>query len=195
MASRREERKEQTARLETVCAELASDLGVEPPVCRVTGSRRVAAGVWLNRYRGRGLMFVGRGAMERLDPMALRWLVAHELGHVADREGRRRLRVGKQLCLLIGVLIFCLPFAPGALFLMAALMVANGVIACDIRRRLEEVADATAHRCCATDPDAGRRALRAARESCGVRYEPLYRLVEKMSGYPPLEQRMDPARA
>ena len=195
MPSRRDQRNELTARLDAVCSELAAELGVEPPVCRITATRQVRAGVWLTRYGGRGLLYVSRGAMERLDPMALRWLVAHELGHVADEGGRHRLRVGRRLCLLTVVLFTGLAMVtPSGPLLGLALIVANGVIGSDIRRRLEDVADATAHRLCAADPDAGRRALTAARPASRLS-GPLFRLTERLVGYPPLHERVDPARA
>ena len=191
----RRDQGELDARLEALCAELAAELGVEPPVCRITATGQVRAGVWLTRYGGRGLMYVSRGGLERLDPMALRWLVAHELGHVADREGRRRLRTGRRLCLLTLVLFTGLAMAaPAGPLLGMALIVANGVIGSDIRRRLEHVADATAYRLCAADPDAGRRALTAARPASRLT-EPLYRLTERLVGYPPFNERVDPARA
>jgi Zn-dependent protease with chaperone function len=193
---RRERQEELKAQLEALCAELAAEVGVEPPVCSVRDTGKPRAGVWLKRHRGRGLLFVSRGLMEKLDPGALRWIVAHELGHVADAEGRRQLRVAGRLTMLLPLAclltlgLLPMPFGPA---LAWAIVLGGTAAVIPVRRRLERVADATAYRCCSDDPDAGRRALLTLRSEMRPRGERLFRLGQAIWGYPPFEERLRPA--
>jgi Zn-dependent protease with chaperone function len=191
--ARREHTNGLTARLELLCAELSGELGIEPPPCSLWNTRRVYGGVRLGR---RTLLRVSRGAMERLDPMALRWRVAHELGHLADADGRRRLRVARRVFVLTSVAVLLMaPHVPELVWWALAGPVAlyNTVACVVVRRRLERAADRTAHRCCAADPDAARRALTAVRRSSGpLRPEPLFRLANAIAGYPPFDERIAP---
>jgi hypothetical protein len=62
-----------------------------------------------------------------------------------------------------------------------------------LRRDMERTADAAAHRLCAVDPGAARRALTALREASRSCPDWLFRLMQALGGYPPLEERMEPA--
>ena len=110
MSSHREHDDEHTTRLELLCAELSGELGIEPPPCSVWNTRRIIAGAWLGR---KTRLKVSRAAMERLDAMALRWVVAHELGHVADADGRRRLQVARRVFgLTLVAVLLATPLVP-----------------------------------------------------------------------------------
>ncbi len=158
-------------------------------------SEKITALVWRPFSRKRRLI-VSRGAIEQLDPMALRWLLAHELGHVADDEGRRRMRlaapVGTLACFLL-LLLFALIPGPLGVVLGWPVIIALHVVGARLRRALERAADRTAYRLCATDPDAGRRALTAVRESSGMRPDRVFRAVQAIGGYPPWRERLTPA--
>lgn len=197
-SDRKQQRAQRTARLETLCAGLAAELGIEPPTCTVLDTDRLVAGVRLGRPGGNGRLVVSSGVLEQLDPMAQRWILAHELGHLADHAGRRVLRVARCLfalgCLTVFLAVGLLP-VPFGHAVAVPLVLASTVGGLRLRRRLERAADRTAHGCCATDPDAGRRALTAVRRSQGRAPEPLFRLAQAISGYPPFDERLTaPAR-
>jgi hypothetical protein len=59
-----------------------------------------------------------------------------------------------------------------------------------VRRPQERAADRVAYRCCAADPDAGRRALTAARRSSPLRWGVLFDLTQALGGYPPFDERI-----
>jgi Zn-dependent protease with chaperone function len=183
------------ARLEALSSALAADLRIEPPVGRMVGTRRVLARVRPPRRGRPALLIVSRGAIEKLDPMALRWVVAHELGHLADRAGLRRLQVMRRWSVLCLVAVFLavalLPPPLGALLGMPVLLFC-GRKGAALKRDLEREADRTAHRCCAADPEAGRRALTVARVASGIRPERLFHAMQSFAGYPPFDERMEP---
>lgn len=136
---------------------------------------------------------VTRGAIEQLDDHALRWLVAHELGHLTDEGGVRRMRRSGRVLLpitfLVVILVGLLP-PPLALPLVCSMSAVNVVTLARRRRAIEVAADRVAHRLCAADPDAARRALTAARVTNGMRIGWLFRLTQALGGYPPYEQRV-----
>ena len=129
-------RDEHTTRLELLCAELSGELGIEPPPCSVWNTRRIIAGAWLGR---KTRLKVSRAAMERLDAMALRWVVAHELGHVADADGRRRLQVARRvfgLTLVAVLLATPLVPEPAGHVLLVAMVAYNLTAGIRLRRRM-----------------------------------------------------------
>ena len=184
-----------TDQLESLCSELSTELGLQPPKCGLWKSDRVAALVGVPVFGGKAQLRVSRGALEKLDPMALRWIVAHELGHLADRPGLRRARaMGRWVLLTALAAIFVLVLVPVPVNALALPLLLWHVPAFrGLRGNLEREADRTARRLCAADPDAARRALTAARESSGLRAEWLFRLVQTFSGYPPFDERIAPA--
>ena len=186
---------ELAARLEALTVELSQELGIEPPVCRVENRRRLRAGIRLPLFGRKVSLFVSRGAMEQLDAMALRWVVAHELGHVGDEAGRRRWQIARRLAglaLLGAFLAMGLAPFPFGHVLAFPLIITSSASALILRRGLERVADRTAHRLCAADPDAGRRALTALRAAAGRRADRLFGVVQAMAGYPPWKERVTP---
>ena len=178
-----------------LCVELAAEIGIAPPPCALWNTRRVNAGVRQRLVRGTASVVVTRGAIEQLDPLALRWVVAHELGHVADAEGMRRWLAARRMAVLTVVAIVLaiglLPLPAGHL-LGALLSVSATAAMLPLRRRMERAADRTAYACCAADLDAGRRALTAARASSGLGTGRRFRLWARMFGYPSWDERIVP---
>ena len=126
----------------------------------------------------KALLKVSRGAIEQLDPMALRWVVAHEVGHLTDSAGRRRVVMKGFFALLLSVVI------AEAIAVTVSMLLAWPLIV---------GADRLAHRCCAADPDAARRALTAARRSSPLRWGPPFGATQALGGYPPFDERIAPS--
>jgi Zn-dependent protease with chaperone function len=185
---------ELTGPLEALCAELSQELDIEAPECSVLDSDRVMAGARPAALGRAAVLKVSRGAIEQLDPMALRWIVAHELGHLADKAGRRRSVVKGSFTLVLALvaaeaLAITVSVALGPPLILAGTLLATAAV----RRPQERAADRLAHRCCAADPDAGRRALIAARRSSPLRWRLLFDLTQAIGGYPPFDERIAPS--
>lgn len=168
---------------------------MRPPRCSVLPYHRVFAGVRLSPADGKPEVLVSRAAMNELGDMELRWVVAHELAHAADEPGIRRVRqlmFAHAIALVATFSFLAVRLVPIAALLSFALALAIGAATRALRRRLEREADLTAHRCCAADSDAGRRALMTVREASGPRSDRVMRVMQALRGYPPFEERIQP---